>query len=345
MTKPIFSHEISNVWSQFSLPPCPWRHITPGASWVPTALPSLLPEQITEAVLPWEQSEPPREVTGQLHRKDSAPKQWNRTVEIWSSLPTKCGHPGVEMATPQPSWRQTTLALARLQWEAQSTLHCPEMFISTCPSHWEGPFVMSRTSEYAGYEITEFQKHLMISHLNRMCREVSPDLYLTWKDKLNSSTVVTSAPWTGHSGAGPELSLLPLTPERFSPDLAIWLSEELMSQDWHRFATPQLCIDDLGSGECEVPIRHWDPVFSRINFYSSRAGSILSNQTHKSWEKQISKPTVCSWSWLGNWKHVTGNGVKAFIFQPWGMKRKYNSVRIAFSRASVGREIQKDLQN
>ena len=41
----------------------------------PVALPSLLPEQITEAVLSWEQSGPPRTVTGQLHRKDSAPKQ------------------------------------------------------------------------------------------------------------------------------------------------------------------------------------------------------------------------------------------------------------------------------
>ena len=112
---------------------------------------------------------------------------------------------------------------------------------------------------------------------------------------------MTSAPWTGHSGAGPELRLLPLTPELFSPDPAIWLSEELMSQDWHSFATPQLCTDDLGSGECEVSIRHWDPVFSRINFYSPWAGSILSNQTHKSWEKQINKPTACSWSWLSNW--------------------------------------------
>ena len=37
--------------------------------------PPLLPEQITEAVLPWEQSGPPRAVTGQLHRKDSAPEQ------------------------------------------------------------------------------------------------------------------------------------------------------------------------------------------------------------------------------------------------------------------------------
>ena len=217
------------------------------------------------------------------------------------------------MATPQPSWGQTTLALARLQWEAQSTLHRPEMFISNCPSHWEEPFVMSRTSEYAGYEIIEFQKYLMISDLNRVCREVSPDLHLTWTDKLNSSTVVTSAPWTGHSGAGPELRLLPLTTELFSPDSAIWVSEELMSHDWHSFATPQLCTEDLGSGECEVSIRHWNPVFSRINFYSPWAGSILSNQMHKSWEKQINKPTARSWSWLGNWKHVTGNGVKAFF--------------------------------
>ena len=167
MTKPIFRHEISNIWSQFSLPPSPWRHITPGASWVPTALPSLLPEQITEAVLPWEQSEPPREVTGQLHRKDSVPKQWNRTVEIWSSLPTKCGPPGVEMATPQPSWRQTTLALARLQWEAQSTLHRPEMFISTCPSHWEEPFVMSRISEYASRRRQDFSKISWFSYPNK----------------------------------------------------------------------------------------------------------------------------------------------------------------------------------
>ena len=134
--------------------------------------PSLLPEQITEAVLPWEQSGTPRAVTGHSHRKDSTTKQWNRTVEIWSPPSIKCGPLRVEMATPQPSWRQTTLALARVQWEAQSALHCPEMFISTCPSHWKEPFVMSRTSEYAGYEMTGFQQNLMISHLNRVCREV-----------------------------------------------------------------------------------------------------------------------------------------------------------------------------
>ena len=172
-----------------------------------------------------------------------------------------------------------------------------------------------------------------------------PDVHLTWTDNLSSSTVVTSAPWTGHSGADPELRLLPLTPELFSPDLAIGLSEGHVSQDRHSFAAPQLCTDDLGSGECDVPIRHRDPGFSRIHFYTPWAGSILSNQMHKSWEKQINKPTACSWSWLGNWKHVTGNGVKAFIFQDWGMKRQFDSVRIAFSWVSFGREIQKDLQS
>ena len=80
--------------------------------------------------------------------------------------------------------------------------------------------------------------------------------------------MVTSAPWTGHSEAEPELRLLPLTPELFSPDPGTGLSEELMSQDRHSLATPQLCTDDLGSGEGEVPIRHWDPVFFRIHFYS-----------------------------------------------------------------------------
>ena len=44
-------------------------------------------------------------------------------------------------------------------------------------------------------------------------------------------------------------------------------------------------------------------------------------------------------------EHVTGNGVKAFIFQDWGMNRKSDSVRTAFSWASFGREIQKDLQS
>ena len=282
MTKPIFHHEISNFWSQFSLPLCSWRHITPRASWVSIALPSLLPEQITEAMLPWEQPEPPRAVTGQLHRKDSAPKQWNRTVEIWSSLPTKCGPLGVEMATPQPSWRQTTLALARLQWEAQSTLHCPEMFISTCPSHWEEPVVMSRTSKYAGRRRQDFSKISWFSYPNTECREVSPDPHLTWTGNLSSSTVVTHAPWTGHSGADPELRLLPLTPELLSPDLAIRLSEGHVFQDRHSLAASQLCTDDLGSGECEIPIRHWDPGFSRMYFYTPWAGSIPSKQTHRS---------------------------------------------------------------
>ena len=177
------------LWSLFNLTLYSWRHFTPGVSCVPVALPSLLPEQITEALLPWEQSGPPRAVTGQLHRKDSAPEQWNRAVRIWSPPSTKCGPPGVEMATPQPSWRQTTLALARLQWEAQSALHRPEIFISTCPSHWEELFVMSRTSEYAGRRRQSFSKITWVSHLNRVFTEVkhlnciSPE-QTTWADPL-----------------------------------------------------------------------------------------------------------------------------------------------------------------
>ena len=80
--------------------------------------------------------------------------------------------------------------------------------------------------------------------------------------------MVTGAPWTGHSGADLELRLLSLTPALLSPDTAIRLSEELMSKDRHRIAIPQLCTDDLSSEECEVPIRYWDPVFSRMHFYS-----------------------------------------------------------------------------
>ena len=166
------------TWCQFPVTLCSWGHFTPGASWVPVALHPLLPEQITEAVLPWEQSGPPRAVIGQLHKKDSAPKQWNRTVEIWSPPSTKCGPLGVEIATPQPSWRQTTLALARLQWEAQSALHRPEMFISTCPSHWEEPFVMSRTSVYIGRRKQCFSK-LWCSHLNKVSREVINLIYIS----------------------------------------------------------------------------------------------------------------------------------------------------------------------
>ena len=166
------------TWCQFPVTLCSWGYFSPGASWVPVALHPLLPEQITEAVLPWEQSGPPRAVIGQLHKKDSAPKQWNRTVEIWSPPSTKCGPLGVEIATPQPSWRQTTLALARLQWEAQSTLHRPEMFISTCPSHWEEPFVMSRTSVYIGRRKQCFSK-LWCSHLNKVSREVINLIYIS----------------------------------------------------------------------------------------------------------------------------------------------------------------------
>ena len=273
MRRTTFHHEISDFWCQFPVTLCSSGHFTPGASWVPVALHLLLPEQITEAMLPWEQSGPPRAVTGQLHRKDSTPEQWNRTVEIWSLPSTECGPLGVEMATPQPSWRQTTLALARLQWEAQSALHRPEIFISTCPSHWEEPFLMSRTSVYIGRKRQSFNS-LIFSPEQGKWRGYKPDLHLTWTDNMNSSTVVTSAPWTGHSGAGPELRLLSFTPELFSPDPAIWLSEGHMSQDRHNIATSQFCTDDLCSGECEVPIRHWGPVFSRMNFYSPRAGSV-----------------------------------------------------------------------
>ena len=195
--EPVFHHESSNLWSLFPLILCSWGHLTPGTCWVPVALPSLLPEQITEAVLPWEQSGSPRAVTAHSHRKDSSPQQWNRAFQSWSfpSAPS-----GVEMATPQPSWRQTTLALARLQWEAQSTLHRPEIFISTRPSHWEELFVMSRTSVYAGRkkEKTKQSKISAKSHdflpPTECAGRLSPDLHLTWTDNLNSSTVVARAP-------------------------------------------------------------------------------------------------------------------------------------------------------
>ena len=92
------------------------------------------------------------------------------------------------MATPQPSWRQTTLALARLQWEAQSALHRPEIFISTCPSHWEEPFFMSRTSVYIGRRRQGFNK-VWFSHLNKVIREVINLIYIspeqtTWATPL-----------------------------------------------------------------------------------------------------------------------------------------------------------------
>ena len=116
------------------------------------ALPCL-PEQITEAMLPWEQSGTARAVTGHFHRKDSVPEQWNRAFQSWS-LPSAPF--GVEMAIPQPSWQQTTLALARLQWEAQSALQCPEIYISTCPSHWEVSFFISRTSVYTDRKRQDF---------------------------------------------------------------------------------------------------------------------------------------------------------------------------------------------
>ena len=188
MRRTTFHHEISDFWCQFPVTVCSTGHFTPGASWVPVALHPLLPEQITEAVLPWEQSRPPRAVTGHIHKKDSPPEQWNRAVEIWSPPSTKCGPLGVEMATPQPRWRQTTLALARLQWEAQSALHCPEIFISTCPSHWEVPFVMSRTSVYIGRRRQCFNK-VWFSHLNKVSREVINLIYIspeqtTWATPL-----------------------------------------------------------------------------------------------------------------------------------------------------------------
>ena len=46
------------------------------------------------------------------------------------------------------------------------------MFISTCPSHWKEPFVMSRTSEYAGRRRQSFSKITWLSHLNKVFTEV-----------------------------------------------------------------------------------------------------------------------------------------------------------------------------
>ena len=119
-------------------------------------------------MFPWAQSGTPRAVTGQFHKKDSAPEQWNRAFHIGSPPSTPFG---VERATPQPSWRHTTLALAMVQWEAQSVLHPPEIFISTRPAHWEVPFLMSRTSVYAGGR-RRISATSQFSYLNWVGREV-----------------------------------------------------------------------------------------------------------------------------------------------------------------------------
>jgi hypothetical protein len=49
-------------------------------------LTAVLPEQTTEAVFPGAQAGTPKAVTGQLHKKDSDPEQWNRSFQISSPL-------------------------------------------------------------------------------------------------------------------------------------------------------------------------------------------------------------------------------------------------------------------
>lgn len=144
---------------------------------------SLLPEQITEAVFPRVQLGMPRAVTGQVHKKDSAPEQWNRASQILSPPSTKYAPFGVETATPQPSCWQTTLALAIFQCEAQSVFHCPEICISTCPSHWEIPFFMSRTSVYTNGRRQYFRQISCLSYPRRVCGKVEVPLCISPEQK------------------------------------------------------------------------------------------------------------------------------------------------------------------
>jgi hypothetical protein len=95
-----------------------------------------------------------------------------------------------------------------------------------------------------------------------------PALRLTRTDNFNCPIVVAAASSAGHSGAQPELRLLPLTLELFRPDLLTGISGHI-PQNRDRFATPKLCTDDLSCGEHEVPIRNQNPVSSRVHFHSS----------------------------------------------------------------------------
>ena len=304
---------------------CSTGHFTPGASWVQVPLHPLLPEQITEAVLPWEQSGPPRTVTGQLHRKDSIPEQWNRTVEIWSLPSTKCGPLGVEMATPQPSWWQTTLALARLQWEARSALHRPEIFISTCPSHWEELFVMSRTSVYIGRRRQGFNK-VWFSHLNKVSREVINLIYIS----PEQTTWATPLWWQVPPGQG-----------------TLGQDQSSGSSPLHLNSSAQTRPFDFLKGRCpstDTALPH--PSSAQMTWamgsakFPSDTGVQCSPECTSTRPKQGPSPSTrwtnpkgkqqqtseSSWSWLDKWKqHITGSDVKAFLFQEWSMERELDS--------------------
>ena len=127
--EPVFHCETSNFWSQFSLALCSWGHFTPWASWVPVALLSL-----TWADHRGHVSMGTVRTTRHSHRKDSFPKQWNWAFQSWS-LPSAPF--GVEMATPQQSWLQITLALARLQWGRHRALSIVQKYSSPPAPHTE----------------------------------------------------------------------------------------------------------------------------------------------------------------------------------------------------------------
>lgn len=125
----------------------PLRHATTGKAHHQLSI--LLPEQITEATCPAEQSDAPRAVTGQSPMCCSVPVQWNMCRQIWPLPFPNCAPLGVERATPHLSCWQKTWASSMSQWELQRDPQVPSILSSTLPSHGDLPFT-KRISVYPG---------------------------------------------------------------------------------------------------------------------------------------------------------------------------------------------------
>ncbi|KAG5837894.1 hypothetical protein ANANG_G00217950, partial [Anguilla anguilla] len=98
-----------------------------------------VPEQTTDASLPWLQLWFPKPRLAQSVRCRSVPAQDTSSSQIGPAPGPKMAPPGAMRARPQPSSRHTTPALARPQPWSHTVPHVPLWCTSTRPAHWLPP--------------------------------------------------------------------------------------------------------------------------------------------------------------------------------------------------------------
>lgn len=203
------------------------------------------------------------------------------------------------MATPQPSCWQTTLALAIFQCEAQSVFHSPEICISTCPSHWEMPFFMSRTSVYTSRRRQDFSQISCHSYPSRVCGLVEVLLCISPEQKT----------WTAPRWQAP--------PGQDS----LWQNQSSGSCPLHWNSLGQTLSDSLKDTSCEKDTALPHPSSAQMTWAVSNVKLPSDNGTQSFPErtstcpkqgpsppakrtnpkrKKKTKPSKCSWIWLGN---------------------------------------------